>query len=187
MTKGRSFFRAATEREAWKNGKISTGDFLYGQLMTWLMPAVMSTFLQGALMYGLVGALGGGDDKKKKGAMDYLTDLISYRLMGLPFVRDIYNAVIQGVEKKAPVTAARMPITEAWKMILQLGQRFGRVANDGSEKASKALAWTAAEVVSFMAGIPASRLYDKWMKGQRNIENGSGWWANHFVPQEKKK
>ena len=177
----------ATEREAWKNGKISTGDFLYGQLMTWLMPAVMSTFLQGALMYGLVGALGGGDDKKKKGAMDYLTDLISYRLMGLPFVRDIYNAVIQGVEKKAPVTAARMTITEAWKMILQLGQRFGRVANDGSEKASKALAWTAAEVVSFMAGIPASRLYDKWMKGQRNIENGSGWWANHFVPQEKKK
>ena len=175
----------ATERTAWKEGKMTTPEFLYGQLMTWVMPAVMSTFMQGALMYGLVAALGGGDDKKKKDVMDYLTDLISYRLMGIPFIRDFYNAILQGFEKKAPITSARMPVTEAYKMAQQLAYRVGNV--DGSEKTTKAVMWAAAEVVSLYAGIPASRIYERWMKGQKNIENGSGWWGNHFIPQEKKK
>lgn len=176
----------ASEREAWRQGKISTSEFLYGHFMTWLAPALMSTFMQGALMYGILGAVGaGGDDKKEKDAMDYATDAISYRLMGIPFVRDIYNAVLQGFEKKTPVTGARMPATEGFKMAQQFGYRIGNL--DGSEKTTKAAMWSAAELASLSSGIPATRIYERWMKGQKNIEDGSGWWGNHFVPQEKKK
>jgi hypothetical protein len=175
----------ATERAAWKEGKMTNAQFLYGQMMTWVMPAIMSTFLQGVLMYGIVGAVGGGDDKKKKDVEDYFTDLISYRLMGIPFVRDIYNAVLQGVEKKAPITSARMPVTEAYKMVQQLAYRVGNV--DGSEKTTKAAMWASAEVASLYSGIPATRAYERWMKGQKDIEEGRGWWGNHFVPQERKK
>jgi hypothetical protein len=132
-----------------------------------------------------VGAVGGGDDKKKKDVEDYFTDLISYRLMGIPFVRDIYNAVLQGVEKKAPITSARMPVTEAYKMVQQLAYRVGNV--DGSEKTTKAAMWASAEVASLYSGIPATRAYERWMKGQKDIEEGRGWWGNHFVPQERKK
>jgi len=178
----------ATETAAWKEGKMTTTDWLYGQMMVWILPAMMSTFLQGALMYGLVAALGGGDDdKKRKGMMDYATDLISYRLMGIPFVRDVFNAVTQGLENKAPITSARMPITEAYKMIQQLAFRVGNFADDANGKRTKALAWAAAELSSLASGIPATRIYQRWMKGTKQIESGDGWWMNHFIPQEKKK
>ena len=154
--------------------------------MTWVMPAVMSTFLQGVLMYGIVGALGGGDDdRKKKDMSDYITDLIAYRLMGIPFVRDVYNSALQGFEKKAPITSARMPTTEAWKMIQDLSYRVGNY--DGSEKSVKALGWSSAETISLTSGIPTSRIYQRWIKGTDDIESGSGWWGNHFIPQERKK
>jgi len=175
-----------TERQAWKEGKISTSEFLYGHLMTWLAPAIMSTFLQGALMYGLMGAIGGGDDdKREKGGMDYLTDILSYRMMGIPYLRDIFNGVIQGVEKKAPITSARMPIAEAFRMAQQLGYRMGNM--DGSEKTVKAAMWSAAELTSLYLHIPATRIFERWQKGTKNIESGHGWWGNHFIPQEKKK
>lgn len=178
----------ATETAAWKEGKMTTTDWLYGQMMIWILPAMMSTFLQGALMYGLVAALGGGDDdKKRRGMMDYATDLISYRLMGIPFVRDVFNAVTQGLENKAPITSARMPITEAYKMIQQLAFRVGNFADDANGKRTKALAWAVAELSSLASGIPATRIYQRWVKGTKQIESGDGWWMNHFVPQEKKK
>ncbi len=177
----------ATETEAWKEGKMSTTDWLYGQLMVWALPAMASTFLQGALMYGLTSALGGGDDDKKKGWMDYATDLVSYRLMGIPFVRDLSNAIIQGVEGKAPITSARMPVTEAYKMVQQLFYRAGNLAEEVNEQRTKAVAWAMADLASLAAGIPATRIYQRWMKGTKQIELGDGWWVNHFVPQEHKK
>lgn len=175
----------SAEYGAWKAGKINTSEFLYGNLMTWLAPSIASTFLQGILMYGIMGAIGGGDDKHEKDFMDYLTDLVSYRLMGVPFIRDVWNALLQGFEHKAPVTSARMPITEGYKMLQQFSYRVGQL--DGSEKTTKAAMWSAAEIASLYAGIPASRIYDRWMKGQKNIESGHGWWGNHFIPQENKK
>lgn len=177
----------ATEREAWKSGKINTSEFLYGNLMTWVMPAVMSTFLQGVLMYGLWGALGGGDRKREKDLWDYTTDLLSYRLMGIPVVRDVYNAFLTGAEGKAPVTSARIPVTEGYKMLLQMGERTGRVAHDGSEKSVNNLIWSTSELASMVSGVPVARVYDKWQRGKKDIENGNGWAANYFIPQEKKK
>ena len=178
----------SSEQDAWKNGKMSTADYLYGRLMVQVLPSVMSTFLQGALMYGIIGALGGGDDdRKKKDLSDYFTDLISYRLMGVPFARDIYNAVLQGTKKKGPVTGARMPATEAFKMAQDLSYRAGSAFDSGSEKSVKALAWSAAELSSLWSGIPATRIYKRWVKGTRQIEEGDGWWGNHFIPQENKK
>ena len=177
----------ASEREAWKEGKMTTTDFVYGQLMVWIFPAMASTFIQGALMYGLASAFGGGDERKRKSSMDYLTDLISYRLMGIPFIRDMFNWANQGFEKKAPVTSARMPVTEAWKMMGDLAYRVGNWAEEGTEKRTKAIAWSLAEMASLMSGIPASRIYQRWDKGTKQIESGTGNWANHFIPQEKKR
>ena len=176
----------ATAGEAHKQGKISSSEFLYTHLMTWLAPSIMSTFMQGVLMYGVVAALGGGDDdKRKKGLMDYATDLISYRLMGIPFMRDMWNSMLQGFEHKAPITSARMPVTEGFKMLQQLGYKIGNL--DGSERTTKAAMWSAAELASLFSGIPATRIYDRWAKGTKQIESGVGWWGNHFAPQEKKK
>jgi hypothetical protein len=176
----------STERAAWKSGKISGSELLYGHLMTWVFPAIASTFLQGLLMYGIIGAVGGGDDdKKKKDALDYATDLLSYRLMGIPFVRDVWNAGVQALERKAPITSARMPATESFKMIQQLVYRIAAI--DGSEKSTKAAIWAASEIISLWSGIPASRVYDRWVKGTNDIENNEGWFGNHFVPQERKK
>ena len=173
--------------EAWRNDKISTSEFLNENLMTWLAPAVMSTFLQAMLMYGIMGALGGGDDdKRKKSKWDYFSDIVSYRLMGLPFIRDAWNAVELAAENKRPSTA-RMPITEPFSMALKTVYSGVKVMTDHDEKSVKAAMWSAAELASLASGVPATRIYERWQKGTKQIENGTGWWGNHFVPQEKKK
>lgn len=175
----------ATEWRAMKEGRISKGDYMYAALMTWVAPAVASTFLQGVLMYGVMGAVGAGDDDdREKSARDYLTDIISYRVMGIPFVRDAVNAIVQGIEGKAPVTAARMPITEGYGQLLQFAYRLGNVHDEAS---GKALAWKFAELVSFFSGIPATRIYDRWQKGAQQIERNDGPMTNVLVPQEVKK
>jgi hypothetical protein len=177
-----------TEWEALRQGKISLAEYLHACLMVWIFPALASTFLSGLMMYGLIGAVGGGDDddKRKKTAGDYFTDAISYRLMGLPFVRDAWNAYLQGAEHKTPITAARMPFTEFIKMGQQAFYRLGALEGD-SEKSQKALAWTLAEMVSYASNLPVTRVYDKWRKGQEDIENREGWWMNYLIPQERKK
>ncbi len=42
-------------------------------------------------------------------------------------------------------------------------------------------------MVSYASNLPVTRVYDKWRKGQEDIENREGWWMNHLVPQERKK
>ena len=177
-----------TEWEALRQGKISVAEYLHANMMVCIFPAMASTFLSGLMMYGLIGAVGGGDDddKRKKTAGDYFTDLISYRLMGLPFVRDAWNAYLQGAEHKMPITAARMPFTEFIKMGQQAFYRLGALEGD-SEKSQKALAWSMAEMVSYASGLPVTRVYDKWRRGQEDIENREGWWMNYLIPQERKK
>jgi hypothetical protein len=80
-----------------------------------------------------------------------------------------------------------MPITEAYKMVQQLAQRAGSFADDMNEARTKAVAWALADLASLASGIPATRIYQRWMKGTKQIESGTGWWANHFIPQEQKK
>jgi hypothetical protein len=77
-----------------------------------------------------------------------------------------------------------MPVTEAFKMIQDFSYRVGNW--DGSEKTTKAMMWSAAELASLYTNVPATRAYERWQKGQKDIENG-GWWVNYFIPQERKK
>ena len=123
----------------------------------------------------------------KKHIEDYVTDLISYRLMGVPFARDLFNTVKQKLDGKPATTTARMPALEGMNMI---GKTVGDTAvamQKPDWKHIKKTMWDASELLSLASGIPATRIYDRWAKGTKNIASGSGWWMNHFVPQEKKK
>ena len=178
----------STEKYQFKNGRISASEYLYANMMVWVFPAVASTALKGAIMYGLYGAFGGGDDDKKKNTfVDFLTDLIGYRVMGKPFIRDAYNALVQGYEGKQPVKNARMPITAGLDIALQGSYRVGAVVNDWSENKVKAFMWTMAELASLTSGVPVSRIYDRIQKGNKQIESGDGWIGNYFIPMEQKK
>lgn len=177
----------AIEREAWRAGKTSFGDYLHANLMFFIMPAIMSTFLKGTIMYGIMGAIGIGDEEKDKNTSeDYLIDLAGYRIFGLPFIRDVYGATIQAIENKTPITAVRMPIMEMYKMVLQVAYQTGKIM-DGTESAMSSLMWTLFELTSAWAGVPVSRIVYRWNKGLEDIEDGTGWAGNVLVPQENKK
>lgn len=180
---------ASTQTENWavhygayREKQISAGELLRNQWYTLVAPALLSTLMLSGFRYGF----GGDDDKRKATVKDYILDVFSYAFMGLPGFRDIYNIFARGLDDKQAITNSSIAAMTMLDMSKKTVYHLGKVFN-GDEKATKMVAWMLSEMLSYHIGIPASRVYDRWTKGTKNIEQGTGWFGNHFIPQEKQR
>jgi len=181
-----------TDWEAYKAGKIDMQEFAYRQLMTWIAPAVMSTFLKGVVMYGIMGAIGLRRDDKEQNqdTMDYVLDLASYRLMGMPLFRDFGNAFIYKYGAPGRKAAIRLPTMQFWDMIATTLGYGGDLAYTQDRRSSERFLWSLAELASFSSGVPVTQVYRRIRRGLDQIKKGQtglGGVGNLFIPQVKKR
>ena len=117
---------------------------------------------------------------------DYLWDVLLYQLVGIPIAREValFSAnIIRGKRSKALIST---PVETAVNVFERsIGAAVGMVS--GKEQSTEKVLWAFADLMSFMAGIPATQLGRRLKKGTQQWMEEDGTFTNVLFPKYKKK
>ena len=122
---------------------------------------------------------------------DLYKDLVSWQFMGLPIVRDVVSYGIkvfpgQTSVVRSPALLGTELVGKVLKDIYDVGADF---IEDGeiSDKMQSRMAWDIAHLASYILKVPASKIFERIMKGIDQIEDDDGGPWNLVLPDTSRK
>lgn len=156
---------------AWRSGSIKTHEYLWHVWLEAVMPPLLMTTTFSVVQTG-----------EPPEPEELARDVILYQLVGLPFWRDVAS-LFAGSYKRDKISS---PVFQGIEIVGETANKLVKAVNEGDESAVLQLAWSLAELTSFYSGVPASRVYEKIMKGIEAMEAGDGTPLNLFIPPIEK-
>lgn len=167
-TVGKYGQRQRLHYRAWRAGKLSTADYAFFNLMDAVIPAVSMN-----LLFAFLHGEDLGDEDTKKGL---LSSIMAYIITtGLPIINALWSPY--GGPLDSPLAAGPDEIKRALENGTELIENF-------SDEAMEKVLWSIAHVMSFLSGVPVSRVVKKAVKGHEQDEGGP---IKYLVPAPRGK
>lgn len=159
--------------EGLQAGSVSPAEFGYHFVVEGL-GAPIGTLMLMAFLWGTFPPE--TDKERDKVMLEWGLDLATYQLSGLPLVREVANATSRyATSGRAPDFGSAIPTFDGIDLAIKFSNSLVDLAKEmgdgpaNSEKPVKALK-ALADLVSFGARIPASKVLEKMMEGWRQLE-----------------
>lgn len=164
--------------QAKRNGVVSTRQYVNHIALERILPPVMMS-----LMFGMLWGDPPDDDET---LFEMIGDVAKYQVAGLPLVRD-FASILEGAISGGRSQGLKSPLSIFPDMIENTIRNLtGLAQNFDNPKTKEKAAWSVFELVSFSTGIPASQIFKKWKKANKNIEKGNGTIGDYMlVPSYK--
>jgi hypothetical protein len=170
FTVGKYGQRQRLHYNAWRNKKISHGDYLWFTFCDAMLP--------GLAMNLLFAILFGKDMDEPETWSDIGFDMLKYWLLtGLPLVGALWSPY------GGPLDS---PLGQGPDAMQRLMKNTWKFAQERDEKTGKKALWSLFEVASFMSGVPVSQVVRKFKKGMEQDEETVPY-IKYFVPAPKKR
>ncbi len=147
-------------------GEIGAGRYSSAMVSDFLIPTIMTAFIN-LLLANSLGDLGSDDDKKRRKAwLELLSEGSSIMLAGIPLARELPNVLVEGRLPNHPASSAIRAIHDPWRA-------FQKRDKDGDRMPDEVLYQTV-KSASFLLGVPVvpawesvRRIQKKWGEDEK--------------------
>ena len=169
FTVGKFGQRQRLHYRAWKQNRLTTGQYAYFNLLDWLLP--------GLAMSTLLAVLKGEDLSEEEAQVELLKETAKYGLIGVPLLGQVVSNYGDPLDS---------PLSEGGKHVGNFFKHGFKYLDRQKDKDLEKIYWDLAHIISFGAGVPASRFVDKAIRGsEQQQENIPG--VKFIIPAPKKR